>query len=396
MRALLVVLDGLGVGAAPDAAEYGDIGANTLRHICEKMPEIELPTLGALGLGEILDGTDGKERAASYGRMRPRSVGKDTTTGHWEIAGVILDEPFATFEKFPDVLVAAIEKQARVRFIGNYAQSGTKILEELGEEHVRTGRPILYTSADSVMQIAAHEEIIPPSTLSQICRIARRHCDAFRIGRVIARPFTGRAGKFERTANRHDYSILPPRTGLNAISETGFTVEGVGKIDDIFAGSGITHSHPTTSNAHGMATIEALWKSVHDGLIFANLVDFDMLFGHRRDVAGYAAALVEFDRWLDGFLDHCEEDDLIIITADHGNDPTFPGSDHTREEVPLLVRFDGKTQSLGTRSTFADVAATLCDFFDVKEKWPTGTPLMAFDKKRTHPFVQQIAKKTGS
>lgn len=388
MRALVVVLDSVGVGAAPDAADYGDAGANTLGHIFAKTPDLDLPTLGELGLREILSGAAATTRAASYGRMRPRSAGKDTTTGHWEIAGVILDEPFATFDHFPAELVAAIEKQARVHFIGNYAQSGTKILEELGEEHVRTGSPILYTSADSVMQIAAHEEIIPPSTLSQICRIARRHCDPLRIGRVISRPFTGPGGNFQRTANRHDYSILPPRTALNAISETGFTVEGVGKISDIFAGSGITHSHPTTSNAHGMTTIEKLWESVHDGLIFANLVDFDMLFGHRRDVGGYASALVEFDRWLDRFLDLCEEDDLVIITADHGNDPTFPGTDHTREEVPLLVRFNGERELLGTRKTFADVAATLCDFFDVKEKWPVGTPLMAFEKKRTHPFVR--------
>jgi phosphopentomutase len=379
MRALLIVLDSVGVGGAPDAEKYHDEGANTLGHIFEWHQDLNLPELFSLGLGEILGpGTANAKPAASYGRMRETSAGKDTTTGHWEIAGVVLDEPFATFEKFPSELVAAIETAAKVEFIGNCARSGTVILNELGAEHVKTGRPILYTSADSVLQIAAHEEVIPPAQLYEICRAARRICDEHRIGRVIARPFNGSRGKFARTAGRHDYSMTPPRTILNAIAETGMPVDGIGKINDIFARSGVTRSHPTESNAHGMRTIEEIWRATTDGLVFANLVDFDMLFGHRRDVNGYAKALVEFDAWLGGFIPHLSVDDLLIITADHGNDPTFPGSDHTREEVPLIVKYDATAEPLGTRETFADVAATLATFFQLKPAWPVGKPFFEF------------------
>jgi phosphopentomutase len=248
MRALLIVLDSVGCGHAPDAAAYGDAGADTLGHIFAAQPQLDLPALFALGLWKILtaDVFDPRARGtiASYGRMRERSPGKDTTTGHWEIAGVILDQPFATFTEFPADLVRAIEREARVEFIGNYARSGTTILEELGDEHLRTGKPILYTSADSVIQIAAHERVIPTKRLYAICRVARRHADARRIGRVIARPFQGEPGAFQRTSGRHDFSMTPPRTVLNAIAETGLRVEGVGKISDIFAGSGITRSTP--------------------------------------------------------------------------------------------------------------------------------------------------------
>lgn len=395
MRALLIVLDSVGVGSAPDAARYGDRGADTLGHIFAHKPDLALPALFSLGLGEVLAGhvhPGGSENLpagkvkASYGRMRERSAGKDTTTGHWEIAGVVLDEPFPTFEKFPPRLVEAIEQEARVEFIGNYAQSGTTILEQLGAEHCATGRPILYTSADSVLQIAAHEDVVPLRRLYEICRAARRVCNFYRIGRVIARPFIGKPGNFIRTPNRHDYSAVPPRTALNAISEAGFVVEGVGKIGDIFARSGITHSQPTASNADGMRVIEHLWHSIHDGLIFANLVDFDTLYGHRRDLEGYARALLEFDGWLGGFIPQIERDDLVIITADHGNDPSFRGTDHTREEVPLLARWDGCTGPLGVRETFADVAATLLRFFHIREKWPIGEPFFSFSRGESRHF----------
>ncbi len=389
MRALLLVLDSVGVGNAPDAAKYGDRGADTLGHIFARLPALALPTLFSLGLGEILGGNfdgDGKKFDASYGRMREHSAGKDTTTGHWEIAGAILDDPFAVFEKFPKQLVEAIEQEAKVEFIGNYAQSGTLILDELGVTHCKTGQPILYTSADSVLQIAAHEDVIPRKRLYEICRVARRLSIPHRIGRVIARPFAGEKGKFKRVDGRHDYAMVPPRTVLNAISEVGIAVEGVGKIGDIFAHSGVTHSHPTKSNAEGMKTIERLWHSTHQGLIFANLVDFDALYGHRRDVEGYAKALVEFDAWLGNFLPQIEPEDLVIITADHGNDPTFRGTDHTREEVPLIAKSDGRVGPLGLREGFADVAATLARFFHLKERWPTGKSLFDFNRKAPRHF----------
>ena len=371
MRALLLVLDSVGCGHAPDAAAYGDAGADTLRHIFAAQPALVLPTSFSLGLGQIIGAKHAPEPIASHGRMRERSAGKDTTTGHWEIAGVILDQPFATYVAFPPELVRAIEDEARVTFLGNYPQSGTTILAELGAEHVRTGCPILYTSADSVLQIAAHESVIPLPRLYEICRIARRHADAWRIGRVIARPFAGEAGAFQRTSGRHDFSAVPPRTVLDALAAAGRSVEGVGKISDIFAGRGLTSSTPTASNADGMSAIDALWATGRDGLIFANLVDFDMLFGHRRDVAGYANSLAQFDLWLATFVPRCAPDDLVIITADHGNDPTWRGTDHTREEVPLLVLHANRRTDLGTRQTFADIAATLADFFHLPP-WPVG------------------------
>ena len=371
MRALLLVLDSAGCGRAPDAAAYGDEGADTLGHIFAAQPALALPALFSLGLGQIIGAKNAPQPIASHGRMRERSHGKDTTTGHWEIAGVILDQPFATYPRFPAELVAAIQSEAGITFLGNYPQSGTTILVELGAEHVRTGQPILYTSADSVLQIAAHESVIPLPRLYEICRIARRHADPWRIGRVIARPFAGEGGAFQRTSGRHDFSAVPPRTVLDALAAAGRSVEGVGKISDIFAGRGLTSSTPTASNAEGMSAIDALWATGRDGLIFANLVDFDMHFGHRRDVPGYANALVEFDRWLATFLPRCAPDDLVIITADHGNDPTWPGTDHTREEVPLLVLHADRRTNLGTRETFADIAATLAEFFHLNP-WFVG------------------------
>ncbi|MFL6527358.1 MAG: phosphopentomutase [Chthoniobacterales bacterium] len=374
MRALLIVLDSVGIGDAPDAAEYGDEGANTLAHIFEREPNLQLPTLDSLGLARLF-GRDGDVRA-SYGRMREQSAGKDTTTGHWELAGVILEEPFAVYERFPDELVHAIERDADIEFIGNYPRSGTAILDELGPEHIRRGSPILYTSADSVLQIAGHEEVIAIDRLYEICEIARRHANSFRIGRVIARPFVGSEGAFKRTAHRHDFSFQPPRTVLNAMSDAKRDVIGVGKISDIFAGSGITESHPTSSNAEGMSQIARLWRERDDGLIFANLVDFDMIFGHRREVKGYANALRQFDDWLATFVDEIASDDLVIITADHGNDPTFRGSDHTREQVPLFVLHRTERRDLGTRATYADAAATLADYFQLPS-WPKGCSFLS-------------------
>lgn len=366
-RALLIVLDSVGVGHAPDAAAYGDAGADTLGHILTRHPGLAIPHLDRLGLRLCLDLAAGKsgelpERGCA-GVLTERSAGKDTTTGHWELAGAVLKKPFAVFSSFPPALVAAIEEEAGVRFLGNKAASGTTILEELGPEHLATGNPILYTSADSVLQIAAHEERFPLPELDRLCRIARRHCDPLSIGRVIARPFLGGPGSFRRTANRHDYSLIPPRTVLNELQDRGVAVRGIGKIADIFAGSGITESHPTASNANGMETIARLWRSGAPGLTFANLVDFDMVFGHRRDVDGYARALEEFDAWLGEFLPEVGGDDLMMITADHGNDPTWTGTDHTRERVPLLMLQGGRRENLGLIDGFTFVADALRAFF---------------------------------
>jgi phosphopentomutase len=376
VRALLLILDSVGIGGARDAAQYGDEGANTLGHILEKVPHLRLPNLESLGLGESvpLNRPDRSPATykASYGKMEERSAGKDTTTGHWEIAGVIVEEPFATFDRFPDDLVHAIERDAGVEFIGNYPQSGTTVLEELGAEHVRTGKPILYTSADSVLQIAAHEEVVAIERLYEICTVARRHADRFRIGRVIARPFTGPEGNFSRTSRRHDFSMKPPETVLDAIIDDGQAVIGVGKISDIFAGQGISRSIPTASNAEGMRRIGENWEALKDGLLFANLVDFDMLYGHRRDVAGYAGVLAEFDEWLGQFMAKILPADLVIITADHGNDPTFRGTDHTREQVPLFALHERETRNLGVRETYADIAATLGEYFELPGGWTTG------------------------
>ncbi len=382
-RALLIVLDSVGCGEAPDADAYGDAGANTLGHILERQPDLRLPALQSLGLSHALElarGDAGSCRPArgAVGVLTEASPGKDTTTGHWELAGVVLAEPFATYERFPEELVTAIEAEAGVEFLGNFAASGTEIIAQLGAEHVASGRPILYTSADSVLQIAAHEDVFPLERLYALCHIARRHADRWRIGRVIARPFAGGEEGFRRTAHRHDYSFQPPRTVLNALADAGVPVRGVGKISDIFAGSGVTESHPTASNAEGLAAIARLWSAGAEGLIFANLVDFDMVFGHRRDVAGYAAAMEEFDRWLAGFLPQIGPDDLVIITADHGNDPTAPGTDHTRERVPVFV-LPAEPRLLGVRETFADVAATLTAFFGLPP-WPLGRPLVRFDR----------------
>ncbi len=374
MRALLIVMDSVGCGGAADAADYGDAGADTMGHILHRVPTLRLPALWSLGLGRALGRGPAVTPAGSYGVMCPRSPGKDSTTGHWELAGVVLDRPFGTFDRFPPELVSAIEREAGVTFLGNVAASGTAILDRLGPEHVRTGRPILYTSADSVLQVAAHEAVMPVDRLYALCQVARRHADAYRIGRVIARPFRGEPGAFGRTAGRHDFSLRPPPTVLDALSAAGVAITSVGKTADLFAGAGFTASHPTQSDAAGMAMAERLWRQGGNGLTFVNLVDFDTLHGHRRDVAGYAAALAAFDRWLGDFLPAMTDDDLLIVTADHGNDPTFRGTDHTRERVPVLVRHGGRADDLGRRSTFADVAASLGRFFGLTPDWPVGVP----------------------
>ena len=371
-RALVIILDSVGCGAAPDAAKYGDEGADTVGHILQKVPSLNIPTLRRLGWGQILG--EGTQSDASFGRLRPQSVGKDTTSGHWELMGAILDAPFATFEKFPDELVEDIERRAGMKFIGNVVSSGTEVLAQLGEQSVATGCPILYTSADSVLQIAAHEVHFGLEKLLHVCQAARVVADEWKIGRVIARPFIGENNVWTRTSNRRDYSILPPRTVLDALQAAGVQTTAIGKIHDIFAGRGIDKSLPTKSNAAGMDTIIAQWQSGEEGFFFANLVDFDTLFGHRRDVEGYAQALEEFDTWLSNFVSQIAPTDLVMITADHGNDPTFPGTDHTREEVPLVLFNQNRRDDVGTRPTFADVAATLGAFFNVE--WETGKPLL--------------------
>ena len=375
MRALLIVMDSVGCGGAPDAAAYGDAGADTLGHVLDAVPSLRLPALWSLGLGHVLGRDPVRHPIGSYGVMTPRSPGKDSTTGHWELAGVVLDRPLGLFDHFPPALVSAVERDAGVSFIGNVPASGTEILDHLGPDHVRTGRPILYTSADSVLQIAAHVDVIPTPRLYAICEVARRHADAHRIGRVIARPFAGEPGAFVRTAGRHDFSLRPPPTVVDALTAAGVAVTSVGKTADLFDGRGFAASHPTASDAAGMAITERLWAANGEGLTFVNLVDCDTLYGHRRDPAGYAAAVAAIDRWLGAFLPAIGGDDLLIVTADHGNDPTFAGTDHTRERVPVLVRHGHRSVGLGDRSTFADVAATVAAFFGLRGFGP-GTPFL--------------------
>ena len=366
-RVVLITLDGVGIGAQEDAGDYGDEGADTLGHVARACGGLQLPTLQALGLGNIhpVAGVSPVAEAKGlYGRLREISAGKDTTTGHWELAGIIQTQPFSTYpDGFPAAIMMAFQRETGLEPLGNIAASGTEILKVLGEEHLRTGRPIVYTSADSVFQIAAHEEVIPVERLYEICRIARRLLDPYRVGRVIARPFVGTcAADFRRTSRRHDFSLLPTqKTILDRVKEMGMRVYAVGKIRDIFAGQGVTDSVTSQSNADGMAkTLEAL-SVVNRGLIFTNLVDFDMLYGHRLEATGFGRALEEFDRWLPRLQQTMGPRDLLVITADHGCDPTTPGTDHSREYVPLLIWHPGleKGADLGVRASFADVAATV-------------------------------------
>lgn len=373
-RAVTVVLDGCGVGSAPDASKYGDVGSNTLKHVWDlKHPDI--PNLIELGLGRIL-GIDDEEPVGCFGRMTEKSAGKDTTTGHWEIAGLTLKKPFPTYPNgFPEELIRKFEEETGLGVIGNRPASGTQIIQELGDEHYVTGKLIVYTSADSVFQIAAHEGVIPVLTLWDICRRARRILTGDNaVGRVIARPFEGMPGAFVRTDNRRDFSIDPlGPTMLDVLKAAGKDVLGVGKIEDIFNHRGLTKSDHAAGNPACIdSTIEMLKKPGWSGLLFTNLVDTDMKYGHRNDVAGFAACLEEFDRRLPEIIRLLGEDDLLIITADHGCDPAYPTTDHTREYVPLLVWGLGLKEGvdLGTRASFADVSATTLEALGVENKLP--------------------------
>ena len=374
-RIILIVLDSVGIGALPDAEEYGDQGANTLGHIGEMTDDFTIPNLERLGLGKI---EPNQALAANlsargiYGKMAEKSVGKDTTTGHWELAGIILKTPFPTYPTgFPPEVILPFQEKIKREVLGNKAASGTEIIEELGREHLSTGKPIVYTSADSVFQIAAHEEIIPVEELYDMCRIARtilrgKHA----VGRVIARPFFGQPGSFIRSKKREDFSLEPPEeTMLDKIKAAGLAVLAVGKIVDIFAGRGITRATHTSNNMEGVEAILQYMATGEPGLIFANLVDFDMLYGHRRDIVGYARALEEFDQRLPALIEQLTREDLLIITADHGCDPSYQGTDHTREYVPLLL-YGAKLKedfNLGIRDTFADLAATITDLLGVEQ-----------------------------
>ena len=366
-RVILIVLDSVGVGELPDARTYGDEGSNTLGNIA-KAVSLDLPTLESLGIGRIVDtGRKSFERPrGAYGRMAERSAGKDSVTGHWEIAGLVLDRAFPTFPRgFPREVIEEFERRIGRGSLANTVASGTAIIEQLGDEHVQTGKPIVYTSADSVFQIAAHEDVVPVEELYRWCETAYEIVgQGMGVGRVIARPFVGTSGAYTRTANRRDFALRPfAPTLLDRVKAVGLPVVAIGKIEDLFAGQGITTAVHTRNDDEGMDEVERALEATGRGLIFANLVDFDTLYGHRNDVAGYAANLERFDRRLQQFLPKLRDTDLLIITADHGNDPTTPSTDHSREYVPLMVHGDVVTHgvNLGTRPTFADLGQTVAD-----------------------------------
>lgn len=375
-RAILMVLDSLGVGAMPDAPKFGDTGVDTLGHIVEDVPNIQIQNLQRFGIGNIddVDPLVGcrDDVVANFGRARELSNGKDTITGHWELAGIITNEPFLTFhEGFPTEFIEKFQAEIGSEVLGNYAASGTEIIKVLGPEHIATGKPIVYTSADSVFQIAAHEEVIPPERLYEICRIARRLLVGdWQVGRVIARPFVGKDGNYTRTANRRDFAVSPPEeTLLDHVKNAGQKVWAVGKIEDIFNRCGVTDAVHTESNLDGIDKTIDLIQQEFAGLIFTNLVDFDAKFGHRRDTVGYARAIEAFDRKLPEVMEALREEDILILCADHGNDPTYEGYDHTREFVPVMVYGKGLKQgvNLGTLSSFADIGATIADYLGVRE-----------------------------
>ncbi|HBV96886.1 MAG: phosphopentomutase [Peptococcaceae bacterium BICA1-7] len=376
-RVIIIVLDSVGIGSLPDAFRYGDEGSNTLGNCAHAVNGLNMPQMEKLGLGNLGDfmgiGPSG-DPAGAYGKMACQSPGKDTTTGHWEISGIILNRPFPVYPNgFPREIIDQFIQRTGVEILGNKAASGTEIIKELGEEHVRTGRPIVYTSADSVFQIAAHEEVIPLERLYEMCRIARAILTGENaVGRVIARPFTGEPGNFVRTMNRHDFSLEPGPNILTQMSGEGLPVLAVGKISDIFSGVGITRAIHTTNNTEGVDRTVELIRDGGRGLIFTNLVEFDMVYGHRNDPRGYARALEEFDRRIPEITGALNKNDILIITADHGCDPTTPGTDHSREYVPLIITGNSVRPgvNLGIRQTFADVAATLAEIFSLK--WETG------------------------
>lgn len=373
-RAVVIVLDSVGAGAMPDAAAYGDEGADTLGNLSRAFPEgLHLPNLGKLGLGNILEirGVPPDPAASGgWGKCAELSPAKDTTLGHWEIAGVVARTPFPTYpDGFPREVLDPFERQIGVESIGNIPASGTEIIQLLGDIHVRSRKPIVYTSGDSVLQIACHEEVYPLEELYEMCRVARRILDGpHRVGRVIARPFTGQSGNYQRTRNRRDFAVPPPEpTLLDHLKEAGLETIGIGKIGDIFAHQGLTREIPTKSNEEGILATLMQINEAPDGLIFTNLVDTDMIYGHRRDTAGYRASLEAFDAYVPRIIKALGKDDLLIITADHGCDPTFPGSDHTREFAPLITYSKGMAGGidLGVRRTFADTAQTIATMFEV-------------------------------
>lgn len=374
-RVILIVLDSVGIGELPDAALYGDEGSNTVGNISKAVGGLKLPNMQKVGFGNI-DGIRGidceKNPSGCYGRCMEVSKGKDTTTGHWEIAGLPLYDAFPTYPSgFPEEVVKKLEEAFGTKIIGNKPASGTVIIQELGDEHVKTGYPIVYTSADSVLQIAAHEEVIPLERLYELCRIARKIMTGkHAVGRIIARPFIGENGKYTRTSNRRDFSLKPnKKTMLNYIMESGLDVCAVGKIEDIYAGYGITDAVHTRNNLEGIEkTIEYINKD-NKGIIFTNLVDFDMLYGHRNDVEGYANALREFDTKLPQIISSMKDTDMLIITADHGCDPTTPSTDHSREYIPVLLygKELKKNINIGTRKTYSDIGKTITEILNVKE-----------------------------
>ena len=373
-RALLVVLDGVGAGENPDASDYGDAGASSLEHCAKAIGGLSLPNLGSIGLGNItpIEGTPPTDDArGAYGRMAEKAAGKDSTTGHWEMTGVVLHKALPTYPNgFPPEVVEAFERAIGRKVIGNKAASGTEIIQELGEEHVRTARPILYTSADSVFQVAAHQEVIPLTELYRMCEIARGLLTGeHAVGRVIARPFIGTPGAFTRTEHRRDFSLAPLGTTLlDVLKDAGKDVIGIGKIEDLFAGRGLTQRDHTETNRDGMAATLRWLERDFTGLLFVNLVEFDMLWGHRRDSEGYAQALREVDSWFSQVQRAMRPEDAIFFTADHGVDPTYRGTDHTREQVPLLAYGNPVKAgvNLGTRPTYADLGQTLAQAFEVE------------------------------
>lgn len=371
MRACVLILDSCGVGELPDAEIYGDSGSNSLGNVSRKRGGLNLPGLEKCGLGniiKIMGVKQSSEPLLSFGKMATLSAGKDSTTGHWEHFGIITERPFPTYpDGFPPDLIAEFEAKTGKKVIGNKAASGTEIIKELGEQHLRTGQLIVYTSADSVFQIAAHTDVVPLEELYGYCRTARRMLTGeHNISRVIARPFEGVPGNFTRTADRHDFSIKPShKSGLDIIAENGMDVISVGKIIDLFAGSGITRSFPTKSNSEGIDKLIEVLKSDFNGLVYANLVDFDMLWGHRNDYIGFAKGLEYFDGRLEDITANLRKGDLFLISADHGCDPTTASTDHSREYVPLLAGiypFDKTGKNLGTRTSFADLGATVLEY----------------------------------
>ncbi len=380
-RFIVIVLDSLGIGELPDAAAFGDVGSHTLGNMARAVGGLRLPQMEAMGLGNIVivEGVVPQtEPTAAYGKLAEVSPGKDTTTGHWELMGIQLEKPFPLYpDGFPPEVMEPFEARTGRGTLANIPASGTVIIDELGEEHIRTGKPIIYTSGDSVFQIAAHEDVIPVEELYAMCRVAREILRGeHEVSRVIARPFVGTPGHWVRTANRHDFSVVPPEsTVLDFLKEAGMMVYGVGKIEDIFVGQGLTGAVHTQDNMDGVdKTVAAMRERKERGLIFTNLVDFDMLWGHRNNPQGYADALAEFDARIPEILDALGDDDVLVLTADHGNDPTTPSTDHSREYVPILIAGAPvrRGANIGVRETFADLGATIADVLGAQPP-PCGT-----------------------